>query len=126
MIRIVGLLASVGALSACSQSVAPRPASAGVVPATMSRTAALTPAANDRVIGKDARGLVSLFGAADLDVFEADARKLQFGTSSCIMDAYLYPPAKGREPVVTYIEARQPDGKDADKASCIAALMKRK
>ncbi|MFM9852288.1 MAG: hypothetical protein ACKVOJ_05715 [Sphingomonadaceae bacterium] len=125
MNRIACALIMTAMLSACSQAPVPRPVSASVVPAT-SRVPTIVPAGLDRVIGKDARGLVSLFGAADLDVIEADARKLQFGTGSCILDAYLYPPAKGREPVVTYIDARQPDGRDVDKASCITALAKRK
>ena len=79
----------------------------------------------ERVIGQDARGLVALFGRADQDVWEANARKLQFGSAICIMDAYLYPPAKGTEPLVTYVDARQPDGKPIDRASCVAALTRR-
>jgi hypothetical protein len=126
MIRASYLFASAALLSACGQTVGPHPVGASVVPASISRKAIAAPLTGDRVIGKDARGLTSLFGTADLDVFEADARKLQFGTGSCIMDAYLYPPAKGREPVVTYFEARQLDGRDADKAQCVDALMKRK
>jgi hypothetical protein len=125
MIRAGGLLIVVLTLSACAGTAPVRPVNASVVPAP-SRVAVAVPTGLDRVIGKDARGLVSLFGTADLDVLEADARKLQFGTGSCILDAYLYPPAKGREPVVTYIDARQPDGRDVDKASCITALTKRK
>jgi hypothetical protein len=44
----------------------------------------------------------------------------------CILDAFLYPPAKGKEPIVTYVEARQNDGTTIDKASCVAALTRRK
>lgn len=79
----------------------------------------------ERVIGADARRLVALFGRADQDVWEANARKLQFGSAICIMDTYLYPPAKGKEPLVTYVDARQPDGKPIDRASCVAALTRR-
>jgi hypothetical protein len=79
----------------------------------------------ERVIGQDARGLVALFGRADQEVWEANARKLQFGSAICIMDAYLYPPARGKEPLVTYVDARQPDGKPIDRASCVAALTRR-
>ncbi len=86
----------------------------------------LSPIGLERVIGQDARGLVSLFGAANQDVPEATARKLQFGSGICILDAYLYPPSKGREPVVTYFDTRQPDGKAIDRASCVAALTRRK
>lgn len=75
----------------------------------------------ERVLGANARTLVALFGEPALDVQEAQARKLQFAGPICVMDTYLYP--KGRsEPVVTYVDARQPDGRDIDRASCVAAL----
>ncbi len=79
----------------------------------------------DRVMGRDARQLVATFGPAVQDVREGTARKLQFSGSACVLDAYLYPPAQGREPVVTFISARVPDGRDADKASCVASLARR-
>lgn len=41
------------------------------------------------------------------------------------MDAYLYPPGRGKEPLVTYVDARQPDGRSIDRASCVAALTRR-
>jgi hypothetical protein len=56
-------------------------------------------------------------------VREGDARKLQFAGPACVLDAYLYLPAAGRDAVVTHIDARLPDGRDFDRASCIAALM---
>jgi hypothetical protein len=112
-------------LAACGSTTAPRAQSASsVVPASIARVS--SPAGLDRVIGKDARSLVSLFGNADQDVLEAEARKLQFGSGICILDAYLYPPSRGKEPLVTYIDARAPDGKDVDRAACVAALAKRK
>jgi hypothetical protein len=80
----------------------------------------------DRVMGSTAAGLVAQFGIALQDVREEGARKLQFGNGICILDAYLYPPSKGKEPVVTYLSARQPDGKDADKANCVTALQRRR
>ncbi len=43
-----------------------------------------------------------------------------------MLDAYLYPPAPGREPVVTHVDARLPSGEDIDRASCVAALSRRK
>ncbi len=75
----------------------------------------------ERVLNQNAPTLTALFGPPDLDVREAQARKLQFVGPICVLDAYLYPKG-GREPVVTYIDARQPDGRDIDRASCIAAL----
>lgn len=76
----------------------------------------------ERVLGQNARGLVAMFGPAELDIRESAARKLQFIGPICVLDAYLYPKA-GREPVVTYVDARQPDGRDIDRASCVAALI---
>ena len=75
------------------------------------------------VIGNDAAGLVRQFGKPRLDILEGDARKLQFSGSACVLDAYLYPPVAGKEPLATYIDARRPsDGQDVDRAACIAAL----
>ena len=79
----------------------------------------------EAVMGRTARALVTLFGDADLDVREGSARKLQFLGPACVLDAYLYPPAAGGEPVVAHIDARLPDGRDMDRASCIAALSRR-
>lgn len=78
----------------------------------------------ESVMGRDAEALVRQFGQADLDVREGTARKLQFGSPVCVMDAYLYPRGRG-EAVVTYIDTRLPDGRDVDRASCVAALSRR-
>ena len=77
------------------------------------------------VMGRDARALVSAFGNPDLDVREGRGRKLQFVGPACVLDAYLYAPRTGAEPVVTHIDARLPDGRDMDRASCVAALGRR-
>lgn len=78
------------------------------------------------VIGATAAQLVRQFGKARLDVWEGDARKLQFTGSPCILDIYLYPTSHSREPVATYVDARR--GSDAmavDRASCVKALRDR-
>jgi hypothetical protein len=98
----------------------------GNAPATVSQKPAnMHEAGLDRVIGKTAIQLVALFGPADLDGREGDARKLQFVGPVCVLDTYLYPAKDGGEPVVTYIDARLPTGDDIDRASCIAALSRR-
>lgn len=74
------------------------------------------------VLGRTARMLEAQFGTPDLDVREGRARKLQFSSPVCVLDTYLYPPSAGGEPVVTHLDARLPDGRDMDRASCIAAL----
>ncbi|WP_380787811.1 hypothetical protein [Sphingomonas sp. R86521] len=78
----------------------------------------------ERVLGQDAAGLIRLFGQPDADVREGGARKLQFESGICVLDAYLYP--KGSDaPKVTYVDAREPDGSTIDRASCVAALTRR-
>lgn len=77
------------------------------------------------VIGADVAGLQRLFGPARLDVYEGDARKLQFVGEPCVLDVYLYPLRKGAEPTATYLDTRRAsDGLDVDRASCVAALRK--
>lgn len=78
------------------------------------------------VIGANSDALIRQFGIPRLDVWEGDARKLQFSASACVLDIYLYPSAPGREPEATYVDARRAsDGQDVDRASCVAALKKR-
>lgn len=79
----------------------------------------------DRVMGQNAAGLTQLFGAPDADVREGTARKLQFQGSFCVLDTYLYPGKAGKEPAVSYLDARQPDGSPIDRASCVSALERR-
>ncbi|MCH7627855.1 MAG: hypothetical protein IH997_03965 [Proteobacteria bacterium] len=76
------------------------------------------------VIGADAEQLTRLFGAPRLDVREEDARKLQWSGGACILDAYLYPPAPGAKATATYVDARRGDGRDVDRAACVAAMRK--
>ena len=89
-------------------------------------TAPMRPVGLERVLGIDARGLTDLFGKSDQDVREATARRLQYVGPICILDAYLYTPKTGGEQVVTYVDARQPNGREIDRASCVAALVRRK
>ena len=116
------VLGSVLILSACATTPRPPRTQAAVNVAPPS----IVPTGLDRVIGRNAASLISLFGNADQDVREENSRKLQFGSGICILDAYLYTPAKGKEPLVSYIDARQPDGGAIDRASCVAALTRRK
>lgn len=77
------------------------------------------------VIGVGANELARQFGPARLDVWEGDARKLQFTGTPCVLDVYLYPPSQGRDPLSTYVEARRTDGREVDKVACVSALRKR-
>jgi hypothetical protein len=79
----------------------------------------------ENVIQKDAAALIREFGPPRLDVHEGDMRKLQFAGTPCVLDVYLYPLRPGAEPVATYVDARrESDGRDVDRAACIAALTK--
>ena len=106
-------------LAGCVSPVSDRP-----VPPAAGRPAApsYTIQGLESVMGRNARGLVGLLGQPGLDVREGAARKLQFLGPACVLDAYLYPPRSGGEAVVTHVDARLPDGRDMDRASCVAAL----
>ncbi|MFS0773886.1 hypothetical protein [Sphingomonas sp. 1P08PE] len=108
------------ALAACVSPTVPR-----VPQNTAPPPVAYSSIGLERVIGQDAKGLVQLFGQPDADVREGTARKLQFGSNICVLDAYLYPDRTQAEPRVTYLDAREPDGSAIDRASCVAALTRR-
>jgi hypothetical protein len=107
-------------LAGCVSTPTARPT---VIP---TRSAPMRATGLERVLGTNSRGLVALFGPADQDVHEEGSQRLQFRGPICVLDAYLYPEAKGHDPVVTYLDARQPDGRDIDRASCVAALTRRR
>ena len=112
----VALLLLLGGCAAPSARNAARPAAAPVYSTLGLET----------VMGRTAAALQAQFGRADLDIQEGTARKLQFSSAICVLDAYLYPPAAGAgTAVVTHVDARLPDGRDIDRASCVAALSRR-
>lgn len=78
----------------------------------------------ESVIGADALQLGRLFGTPRLDVIEDDARKLQWSGTACILDVYLYPQKGSPRATATYVDARRGDGRDVDRAACVAALRK--
>ena len=126
MRRLITVLLATAVLAAC----APAQQRPGRMPLRNeprpNATAPLrTPTGLVSVMGREASALVALFGEPGLDVREGSARKLQFLGPGCVLDAYLYPPRRGGDPVVTHIDAREPDGGDADRAACVAALSRR-
>src|SRR3546814_19023881 len=68
----------------------------------------------ENVMGQTAHALEAQFGEPALDIREGAARQLQFARQVSVLDAYPYPPARGREPVVRYVAARSQVGR----ASC--------
>ena len=107
---------------ASTKTEAPRVAP---TPRAVQRPVSYTSTGLENVLGRTARLLEAQFGRPALDVREGPARKLQFGGAACVLDAYLYPPKGGGEPIVTHIDARLRDGRDIDRASCVAALTRR-
>lgn len=134
--RFLIALALVPLLAACASS-GPKPVP--TVPAKQPKVTVRTPVKApppvariqtapglEGVIGANADDLVRQFGAARLEVWEGDARKLQFSGNACVLDVFLYPAARGGEPQATYVEARRAsDGQDVDRAACVAALRRR-
>lgn len=101
------------------RTTVPRPAPLGKPVAQVQMIPGL-----EGVIGSDALQLGRTFGTPRLDVIEDDARKMQWSGTACILDVYLYPPAGGGKPTATYVDARRGDGRDVDRAACVAALRK--
>lgn len=76
----------------------------------------------DRVMNQTAPTILALLGTPVLDLREGPARKIQFRSPACVLDAYLYPPEGGGDPKVKWIDTRTPSGADFDRASCISSL----
>lgn len=139
------LLALVPALAACASNLPPRakstkgkppvarPASRPATTPVRPLVRTLPPAVRvqslpglEGVIGATANELVRQFGIPRLDVIEGDARKLQYIAPACVLDIFLYPAERGREPQATYVEARRAsDGQEVDRAACVTALRAR-
>jgi hypothetical protein len=130
-LALIPLLGACANAAATPKSAPAKPAVAAPVPVPLRaplrrpppKAQALVAPGLEGVIGATREDLLDQFGPARLDVWEGDARKLQFSAAACVLDVYLYPPAPGGEPQATYVDARRSsDGLDVDRASCIAAL----
>ncbi|CAN5327268.1 hypothetical protein BH10PSE13_BH10PSE13_24060 [soil metagenome] len=108
------LLVAAAMLTGCGETTTAVRPQTGFTPATR-------PTANG-LVGIDARALQRQFGKPRLDIRDPTARKLQFSNDRCILDAYLYPPADNREPLVSYVEARAPTGAPVDANACAKIL----
>lgn len=110
-------------LAGCVGNAIPRAtpprAAAAAMPITAPR-----PTQNNSLIGRPANTALGLFGRPRLDVAEGAARKLQFGGTTCILDVYYYASRQGADALATHVDARTPDGRDANVPSCIDALRK--
>ncbi len=120
-IRDFAALAAALGLAACAPTAVQQPVARPSAPVALPAQTGL-----EAVIGRTAAVLTGQFGTAVLDVREGNARKLQYSSSVCVLDAYLYPSSGGGEAIVTHVDARKLDGSDFDRASCIAALTAKK
>jgi hypothetical protein len=123
VIRALFVLPPILLLAACGDSPPPRPAAVSSQPVPQHRAPLKEPGLSG-VIGADAESLIREFGPPRLDIREGDARKLQWSGTACVLDAYLYPGERGTRATATYLDARRGDGRDVDRAACVAALRK--
>ncbi len=114
----IAALALILALAGCTETPQQKPGPALPPPPPVKLTGL------NQVMGHTGTSLISLFGKPEQDLREANGRRLQFSGGGCLLDAFLYPPTPGREPVVTYIDTRLPDGRDTDRLGCVTAMLK--
>jgi FtsP/CotA-like multicopper oxidase with cupredoxin domain len=107
------LLAATLLLAACATRPQQPVAQTPVTPQPTAREQRL-------LMGASAQTLVGHFGNPALQVREGDSLKLQFRSTLCTLDAYLYPQSGTLK--VTHIDTRTPSGAHADQASCISAI----
>ena len=65
-----------------------------------------------------ANELVQHFGQPRVQVREGDGTKLQFASSNCVIDFYLYP-GQGGMPRVSHIDARNFQGGNVSAQTCV-------
>ncbi|PQM28897.1 hypothetical protein CVO77_10820 [Sphingopyxis lindanitolerans] len=119
-LRPLAIAALAATLGGCAGAAVPRPTAPAARPVPPPTPPRITQ--NNSLVGHAANAALSLFGKPRLDVSEGMGRKLQFAGSPCILDIYYYAPKQGAEPIATYVDARTPDGRDANVDSCITAL----
>lgn len=122
-IRLIAVAMVAATLGGCAGATAvPRPTQPVTRPSPSPTAPRITQ--KNSLIGHPANAALSLFGKPRLDIKEGMGRKLQFEGSACILDVYYYAPKQGAEPIATHVDARTPDGRDANIDSCISALGK--
>ena len=107
-------------LAGCTATTQPDESGLPQLPAPP-RASALT--GLEAVMGHTAAQLIPIFGKPEQDLRESNGRRLQFVGAGCVLDTYLYAAQPGREPQVTYLDTRLPDGRDTDRQTCVNALL---
>lgn len=115
---IAGLALTLGA---CAGPAIPRPSTP---PPVTQQPTVVKPVQNNALIGNSADAVGRMFGKPRLDVSEGAGRKLQFAGTNCILDIYFYAPRAGANPVATHVDARTPDGRNAEVNSCAQSLQR--
>ena len=118
-LRPLALTALALTLSGCGASAIPRPAA---IPPSAPPPTVVKPVQHNALIGSSADAVGRMFGKPRLDVTEGAARKLQFAGASCILDVYFYSARAGTAPVATHVDARTPDGRNAEVDGCANSL----
>lgn len=108
-------------LGACAGPAIPRPSTP---PPVTQQPTVVKPVQNNALIGNSADAIGRMFGKPRLDVTEGAGRKLQFAGTNCILDIYFYAPRAGANPVATHVDARTPDGRNAEVNSCAQSLQR--
>ena len=101
------------ALLAAGCARTPEPEPVKPAPATTGRPVSA-------LLGLTANELITHFGQPRLQVREGPGLKLQWTSSTCVLDIYLYPEG-GREKA-THVDSRRPSGDSIDQRSCAATL----
>jgi hypothetical protein len=122
--RLIAVAALAATLGGCAGSAVPRPTPPTAVrPAPPPTPPRITQ--SNSLVGHNANAALQMFGKPRLDLQEGMGRKLQFAGTPCILDVYYYAPKQGSEPIATHVDARTPEGRDANVDSCINALSRR-
>lgn len=122
--RLIAIAGTALLLGGCAGPAIPRATPPGSAAPPAAPITAPRPTQNNSLIGHSANAALGLFGKPRLDVAEGAGRKLQFAGGACILDIYYYAPKQGADPLATHVDARTPDGRDANVTSCIEALRK--
>lgn len=109
-------------LAACgSQAPPPKP-----IPAAVRTDLPPQQVQHNDLVGLSANELVAQFGTPRLQIRDGDGTKLQFASSSCLLDTYLYPgQGGGGLPRVTYVDAYRRDGRTMLPQECSLTLLGR-
>ncbi|WP_309660851.1 hypothetical protein [Sphingomonas sp.] len=92
-------------------------------PQTQPTPVTVSPHIRSNLLGLSVSELVQRLGTPALQIREGQGLKLQFRATSCILDAYLYPPVSGQgADRVTHVDARLRSGANTDQRRCVAAL----